>query len=99
MPNYGFICNACGNKFDRILSILDREQPLTESCSSCGEKNISRDFDNQTSALMADSMVTPNSKTGGDWNELMSKMKKGLPKYTHGNLDIASNRNMRKWQQ
>jgi len=44
-------------------------------------------------------MVTPNSKTGGDWNELMTKMKKGLPKAAHANLDRASDRNLRRWNQ
>jgi hypothetical protein len=28
----------------------------------------------------------------------MSKMKKGLPKHTHANLDNATNRSLRRWQ-
>jgi len=99
MPNYGFRCDGCGNNFEKFLTISEREQPLSESCSKCGEQKIVRNFENQTSALLADSMVTPNSKTGGAWNELMTKMKKGLPKHTHANLDRATNRNMRRWQQ
>lgn len=99
MPNYGFICEGCGNKFDRFLSINDREIPLTESCGSCGEHKIKRDYENQVSTLTADSLVTPNKKTGGAWNELMAKMKPGLPKHTHANLDRATNRSLRRWQQ
>lgn len=97
MPNYGFICDGCGKSFDRILSVSERELPLNEKCSTCGEHKIRRDYDNQTSTLMADSMVTPNSKTGGQWNELMTKMKQKLPKSAHANLDRASNRNLRRW--
>ena len=99
MPVYGFICDNCGEKFDRFLSISNREQPLTESCGKCSHKSIRRDYENQTSALTADSLVTPNKKTGGAWNELMSKMKKGLPRHTHANLDNATNRSLRRWQQ
>lgn len=99
MPVYGFICDNCGEKFDRFLSISNREQPLTESCGKCSHSSIRRDYENQTSALTADSLVTPNKKTGGAWNELMSKMKKGLPRHTHANLDNATNRSLRRWQQ
>ena len=99
MPYYGFVCDNCGEKFDRFLSISNREQPLTESCGKCNHSSIRRDYENQTSALTADSLVTPNKKTGGAWNELMSKMKKGLPRHTHANLDNATNRSLRRWQQ
>jgi putative FmdB family regulatory protein len=98
MPVYGFICENCGNKFDRFLSIANREQPINEACEGCGEKKIQRDYEGQTSALTADSTVTPNKATGGAWGELMAKMKPGLPKYTHKNLDRATNRNLRRWQ-
>ena len=99
MPNYDFICDACGSKFDKFLPISERENPLKEPCSKCGEIKIRRNYDNQTVSLASDSMVTPNSKTGGAWNELMTKMKKGLPKHTHANLDRASDRSLRRWQQ
>ena len=99
MPVYGFICDNCGEKFDRFLTISGREEPLKESCKSCNHNSIRRDYENQTSALTADSAVTPNKKTGGAWNELMAKMKPGLPTYTHANLYKATNRNLRKWQQ
>lgn len=99
MPNYEFICDDCGVKFERFLPISERESPLGESCSGCGKKKIRRDYDGQVVSLASDSMVTPNSKTGGDWNELMTRMKKGLPKAAHANLDRASDRNLRRWNQ
>lgn len=99
MPVYGFICEGCGNKFDRFLSIEHREAPLSDPCGNCNENKIRRDYDGQTSAITADAMVTPNKATGGAWGELMAKMKPGLPKYTHKNLDNATNRNLRRWQQ
>jgi putative FmdB family regulatory protein len=99
MPIYDFICNECGNKFDKFLPISERESPIKEPCSKCGLKKIIRNYDNQIVSLTSDMLVTPNSKTGGDWNELMNRMKKGLPKSAHANLDRASDRSLRKWQQ
>jgi len=99
MPVYGFMCDGCGNKFDEFFNISDREKPLSQPCDKCGEKLVRRNYENQTSAITADSMVTPNKATGGAWNELMSKMKPNLPKYTHANLDRATNRNLRRWSQ
>lgn len=98
MPNYEFICESCGDRFQQLLSITDREKPLSESCSKCGDRKIKRNYDQQTVSLASDMLLTPNKKTGGQWNELMTKMKKGLPKYTHANLDNATNRNARRWQ-
>jgi putative FmdB family regulatory protein len=98
MPNYGFFCEKCGNKFDEFLSISNRERPLKEACSKCGEHSIKRNYDNQTSNILADSTLTPNKATGGAWNELMAKMKPGLPKYAHSSLDNATNRTSRRWQ-
>ena len=99
MPTYSYICNGCGNKTEQFLPISKREEPLSETCEKCGKQEIKRDFENQTVALASDAMVTPNSKTGGAWNELMTKMKKGLPQHAHANLDRASDRSLRRWQQ
>jgi putative FmdB family regulatory protein len=99
MPNYAFICDACGDRFEKFLPVSGREAPLNESCTKCNHQSIRRNYDNQTVSLAADMLVTPNSKTGGAWNELMTKMKKGLPKSTHSNLDRASDRSLRRWQQ
>jgi putative FmdB family regulatory protein len=97
MPNYEFICDGCKNIFEKFLPISERERPLGEKCSSCGEIKVRRNYDGQVVSLASDALVTPNSKTGGDWNELMTRMKKGLPKSAHSNLDRASDRNLRRW--
>ena len=38
MPNYGFICEGCNHSFEELLSINEREIPLSEDCPQCGEK-------------------------------------------------------------
>jgi len=44
------------------------------------------------SQMGVDAKMTPDSKTGGQFSELMSRMKTGMPKKYRDNLDIASSR-------
>lgn len=98
MPNYGFLCEDCGKQFDRFLKIDEREIPITEECPHCKTKGkIVKEYSTLSLALNADSKLTPNSKTGGQWNELMGRMKNRLPQRYHANLDSATNRSGRRW--
>lgn len=97
MPNYGFVCEGCSHSFEKLLSIKDREQPLSESCPSCGADTIVKDYGTMRQSMNSDSTLTPNKATGGRWNELMSRMKKGLPTRYHQNLDRASSTTGRTW--
>jgi len=36
--------------------------------------------------------LTPDKATGGQWSELMSKMKEGVPEKLRKNLDSGTNR-------
>jgi hypothetical protein len=51
---------------------------------------VEKSWVGQTPGLAADSTLTPDKKTGGQWGELMGKMKRGMPKRYHYNLDRAS---------
>ena len=97
MPNYGFICNGCNHTFDMLLSISDRDNPLKENCPSCGQKKVNKDYGSMKQSLSSDHNLNPNTATGGKWNELMSRMKNGIPKRYHENLDSASKRTGRTW--
>jgi putative FmdB family regulatory protein len=97
MPTYAFRCEKCENTFDKFLSISEREQPLSESCEKCGCKNIVRDFTNYSQPIGTDMNFTPDKKTGGQWSQLMGKMKKGLAPRYHKSLDKASDRRGSKW--
>jgi hypothetical protein len=99
MPNYGFVCDKCDHSFDRLLSIADREQPLKEKCPSCGKKKgVRRQYDSYSQTVSSDATLTPNKATGGKWNELMGRMKKGLSKRHHKNLDQATSNTGRYWK-
>lgn len=99
MPNYGFICKKCEHRFDCYLKMDEREQPLSEPCPSCKKKkSITREYDSFTQPIASDTNLTPNKATGGKWNELMGRMKKGISKRYHKNLDVASSQTGRYWR-
>lgn len=97
MPNYGFICEDCSHQFESLLSINDREIPLHENCPKCGQRKVTKDYGSMKQSLSSDNTFNANKATGGKWNELMSRMKKGVPKRYHENLDSASARTGRSW--
>ena len=97
MPVYGFICNKCQHQFDELLSMGEREKPLSKPCPKCKKKSISRSFDGFSQSIGSDSTLTPNKVTGGQWNELMGRMKKGVSKRFHKNLDQATSNTGRYW--
>lgn len=98
MPNYGFVCESCNFKFDKILKISERDQPLTENCPSCNKKNVSKDFSSLMPGLGSDSNLTPDKATGGRWSELMGRMKSGLSKKYHSKLDKTKTNSGRLWK-
>lgn len=98
MPTYDFICNKCNHNFDQLLSISEREKPISEKCPSCKKKGgVQRNYNSYTQTIGSDSTLNPNKATGGQWNELMSRMKTGISKRYHSNLDKASKQTGRYW--
>ena len=99
MPTYGFICNKCSHKFDLYLPISKREEPINKPCPNCSlNESVCRDFNEYSQTIGCDATLTANTATGGRWNELMGRMKKGLAKRHHSNLDIASSQSGRYWR-
>ncbi len=98
MPNYGFICNKCTHQFDSLLSIDDRDIPLKKKCPKCKKtKCVVRNYSLYTQQIGSDATLNANKATGGKWNELMGRMKRGVGKRFHKNLDIASSNTGRYW--
>lgn len=98
MPNYEFVCEKCDHQFEKFLSISEREQPLSKACPKCKKKNgIKRNYNDYTQTIGSDHTLDANKATGGRWNELMSRMKRGLAKRYHKNLDIASSHKGKYW--
>jgi putative FmdB family regulatory protein len=98
MPTYQFSCTKCNHTFDQYLKIEERDNPTKSACPNCKKKkSVVRDYNNFTQSIGSDTNVTPNKVTGGRWNELMGRMKKGLAKRHHKNLDDATSRTGRYW--
>jgi putative FmdB family regulatory protein len=97
MPSYGFRCEGCENRFDEFLSMEERDLPLKKACPTCKKKKVVREFNSYTQNIGSDATLTPNKATGGQWNELMGRMKKGVAKRYHKNLDIASSQTGKYW--
>ena len=63
----------------------------------CGKKKVIRHIGTFPS-MTTDSELTPNKKTGGQWNDLMGKMKNYTPERYHQRLDNASLQTGKRWK-
>ena len=96
MPNYDYMCEACNHPFESFMSYEDREKPTKEPCPECGEKKVIKTIGGFP-GLAADSTLSPDKKTGGQWSETMDRIKAGIPKKYHKNLDKSTNMNGKRW--
>tara|TARA_R110002096_G_scaffold384465_2_gene578357 strand:+ start:351 stop:638 length:288 start_codon:yes stop_codon:yes gene_type:complete len=81
MPRYDFKCNECEHVFELDLPMTKSASASKKPCPECGKKAVHRLFNYQAGA------VDYNRKPGQDYNELMDKMKRGVPKRFHEKLD------------
>jgi putative FmdB family regulatory protein len=99
MPQYDFNCTKCEKKWSEFLSISNRDKPLETPCPHCSSKKcVEKDWMGTNLAISSDATLTPNKATGGRWNELMSKMKSGLPERYAKKLDKPNNMSGRRWK-
>ena len=42
MPNYGYVCEACDYKFEKVLKISERDLPTKDKCPKCNKKKINK---------------------------------------------------------
>ena len=75
MPTYDYQCETCNHQFDRFELIATRDEPCKKPCPECNESNVKRGWFNAPLGGV-DATLTANKATGGQWSELMSKMKK-----------------------
>ena len=90
MPIYEYHCDACKERFDAILPMARYDEPTTEPCPGCRLTGTVHRRVPSRIQTGVDANVTPNKKTGGQWGQLMDKMKRGLPPSHHEQLDRAS---------
>jgi putative FmdB family regulatory protein len=90
MPIYEYYCDKCEETFEEILPMAKYDEPTTEPCPGCQLTGTIHRGVPSSIQTGVDANVTPNKKTGGQWGQLVDKMKKGLPPSHHAQFDRAS---------
>ena len=98
MPTYDYRCNACEHLFESVQMMADDMIPTKEPCPECGKKEVTKSWAGVTPGIGCDMTLTPDKKTGGQWSEMMSRIKKGLPKKYHGGIDKSTNMSGQRWK-
>ena len=90
---YDYQCEACNHQFDRFELIATRDEPCDRPCPDCNETKVRRGWFNAPVGGV-DANLTPDKATGGQWSQLMNKLKKSKVVNREGqkNLEQASNR-------
>ena len=97
MPSYDYMCEACNETRDDFQMISSRDAPCKKPCPHCKKKKVKRTLPTEFPQMEADSTLTANKKTGGQWNELMHKMKDYTPNRYHDKFDKASSNSGKRW--
>ena len=98
MPNYNYECNKCEAVWEEIHPIAQRDNPTKVACPHCGQDGcVNKSWKDCTPGLGADWSLTPNKASGGRWNELMSKIKSGLPEHARKRFDKGNNAKGTRW--
>ena len=91
------MCEACNETWDDFQMMSSRDAPCKKPCPHCKKKKVKRTLPNEFPQLEADTTLTANKKTGGQWNELMGKMKDYTPNRYHDKFDKASSNSGKRW--
>ena len=79
------------------MTYEEREKPCDEPCPECGAVGVKKTIGGFP-GLATDSTLTPDKKTGGQWSEMMNKVKSGIPKKYHGGIDKSTNMTGKRWK-
>lgn len=98
MPTYDYQCEACNHQFDMFESIGTRDAPCDQPCPECNETKVRRGWFNAPVGGV-DATLTPDKATGGQWSQLMDKLKKSkvVDRASQKSLEQASNRSGAKY--
>jgi len=97
MPSYDYECQRCDVRWESLLTYEEREKPCSNPCPHCGAKEV-RKIIGGFPGLAADTNLTPDKKTGGQWSEMMDRVKGGIPKRYHGGIDRSTNMSGKRWK-
>jgi len=98
MPSYDYRCEKCEVIWDEFHTISDRDKPCKKKCPHCGEKKAVSRHIGAFPSTQTDTTMSANKTTGGQWNELMTRMKNYTPERHHHKLDTASSQSGRRFR-
>jgi len=87
MPLYDYRCEKCNVIWEENLSVSNREAPCSEKCPHCKKKGGVKKHVGGFPSVGIDTTLTADKKTGGQWNEIMNRIKDGTPDRYHDNLN------------
>ncbi len=93
MPIYEYTCKQCNHVHDSMRSIDSRDEPI--ECPECASMECSRNITGAMGAV--DTTLTADKATGGQFSEIVDRMKRGTPKQYHETLDRSVNRDGGIW--
>ena len=97
MPTYDYKCDACEHVFEAFHTMNEENTPSKKPCPECGKEKVTKAV-SKPAGLGADTTLTPDKKTGGQWSEMMGRIKSGIPKRYHAGLDKSTNLSGRRWK-
>jgi len=98
MPTYNYRCEKCEHAWEDFLSMADYEKPTKEPCPQCGVTEVRKVIGGMP-GIGVDATLTPDKATGGDWSELMGRMKKVAGAKGRRKLDASGDHSGRRWNQ
>ncbi len=98
MPIYDYRCEKCEELWEENLSMSKMNSPTKKPCPHCEETGCVVKHVGGFPGLATDATLTANKKTGGQWNELMGRMKNVVGRDYKSNLDRASERTGTRWK-
>ena len=97
MPTYDYRCSKCEHTFEEFHSMNEDNTPIKKPCPKCGKKKVTKAVSKPV-GIGADTNMTPDKKTGGQWSEMMGRIKNNIPKRYHAGLDKSTNMSGRRWK-
>lgn len=65
MPIYEYLCEACGNKFEKLVRRSDAESATSGACPSCGKQELTQEYSTFAPRAGASREAMPASACGG----------------------------------
>ena len=98
MPTYDYNCEKCLNIFEEHRTVDERLAPLDAPCPKCGEVGCISKSVGAFPGIGVDLTLTPDKKTGGQFSELMKRIKESVPERLRKNVGRSETMRGHRWR-